>query len=138
VLLSFSAGTATFFVEKLRVEASRFKVRCDILLARVADSFNLRSPLGYQHLLIQQVNDRAQAEYEPAPYDGRILLFRPKGYFRRLDDPEFGWGTVARQGVQIVYLPTYPRGSLNQPFVEVLAKCLEEAIDETLSGSPVS
>ena len=121
-----------FLAEKLKVEVSRFKVRCDILRARIVDRFYPGRGASYQHLRIQAANHEAQAAYQPVPYDGRITLFRPKVHYREFNDPYFGWEGLAMQGVQIVEMPNYPRGSLNQPFVDILARRLTAEIEKTL------
>ncbi|PYR33793.1 MAG: non-ribosomal peptide synthetase [Acidobacteria bacterium] len=133
VLLSLRGGSSRFFVEKGRIEVSRFKVRCDILATRVMNRFS-RRPTNYQHLLIQSVNDRAQSMYKPEPYEGRIVLFKPKGHFSRLSDRHFGWSAIAQHGVHIVEMPNYPRGSLNHPFVKVLANALAKEMNTAIQN----
>jgi len=81
------------------------------------------------------VNDKAQAAYRPAPYDGKIILFRPKAFYRRFSDRSFGWGEVARQGVEVVEMPNYPRGLLNDPFVDALADRLKAEIEKIRDGN---
>ena len=84
---------------------------------------------------INVVNDKAQAAYRPAPYDGKIILFRPKGCYRQFNDRSFGWGEVAKRGVEVVEMPNYPRGSLNDPFVDVLADRLKAEIEKVRDGN---
>ncbi len=131
LLLSLSEGTSKFFTEKCQVEIGRLKVKWDILYSRIFNQLNPSRRLGYQHLQIRIVNDNAQEAYQPAPYDGRIVLFKTKAHFLRFDDWYCGWSEVARQGVEIVDMPNYPRGSLNDPFVEVLAEKLKAEIEKT-------
>jgi amino acid adenylation domain-containing protein len=129
LLLSLSMGTSKFFTEKYRVEIGRLKVKCDILFSRLINQFHPGRRLGYQHLRIQVVNDKAEEAYRPAPYDGKIVLFRTKDYYRQFNDPCFGWGGVAKQGVAVVEMPNYPRGSLNDPFVDLLADKIKAEIE---------
>jgi amino acid adenylation domain-containing protein len=130
--LALSGGSVEFFAEKLKVEVSRFKVHCNILWARIVDRFHPSRGVSYQHLRIQAANHQAQAAYQPVPYDGRITLFKPKVHYREFNDRHFGWENLAMQGVQIVEMPNYPRGSLNEPFVNVLARRLKAEIEKTL------
>jgi hypothetical protein len=53
-------------------------------------------------------------------------------HYREFNDRHFGWENLAMQGVQIVEMPNYPRGSLNEPFVNVLARRLKAEIEKTL------
>ena len=135
LLLSLSEGTSRFFTEKFRVEIGRLKVKCDILYSQFFNQFHPGRRLGYQHLRINVVNDKAQAAYRPAPYDGKIILFRPKAFYRRFSDRSFGWGEVARQGVEVVEMPNYPRGLLNDPFVDALADRLKAEIEKIRDGN---
>ena len=138
LLLSLSVGTSKFFTEKYRVEIGRLKVKWDILYTKFFNKFHPGRRLGYQHLQIHVVNDRAQAAYRPAPYDGKIILFRPKAYYHQFDDSCFGWGEVAKQGVEVVEMPSYPRGSMNDPFIDVLADRLKAEVERVRGGNSSS
>jgi amino acid adenylation domain-containing protein len=132
--LLLSGGSVKFIAEKLRVEVSRLAVHFDILRERIVHRFHPSHGVSYRHLRIQVANHQAQAAYRPVPYDGRITLFKPKMHYRDFNDPHFGWEGLAVQGVQIVDMPNYPRGSLNQPFVRVLADRLKTEIEKTFHG----
>jgi len=132
VRASPSDGKSSYLVEKIRVEISRLRVLGDILHAKAANYFNSRTRVKYQHLEIQKVNHRAQAIYQPAPYDGPIVLFKPKGLFWGLNDPNYGWDDVANGGVRLVDLPNFQHGSLNLPFVKMLAGQVEQEIGRGL------
>jgi amino acid adenylation domain-containing protein len=135
LLLSLSKGSSRFFIEKYRVEIGRLKVKWDILYSEFINQFHPGRRLGYQHLRIHDVNDRAQAAYRPLPYDGKITLFRTKAHFRHFDDWSCGWGEVAKQAVEIVEMPNYPRGSLNDPFVDLLADRLRAKLENVPDGN---
>jgi len=130
--LALSGGSAKFFGEKWRVEISRLMIQWDFWRARIINRFRPGQQAGYQHLRIRAANHQAQAAYQPSPYDGAIMLFRPEGHFRGYDDRCYGWERVAVHGVQIIDLPNYPRGSLNQPFVGIVARRLKTEIENTL------
>jgi amino acid adenylation domain-containing protein len=124
--------SARFFAEKLRMELSRFKVHCDILRERIVERFRARPMAKYPHLRIRDGNHRALEAYEPVPFDGRVMLFRPKVHFHKFNDRCFGWESLAMQGVDVVEMPNYPRGSLNHPFVKVLAHRLRKDVESSL------
>jgi thioesterase domain-containing protein len=138
LFLSLSVGSSKFFIEKYRVEIGRLKVKWDILCSKLFNKFHLGRRLGYQHLRINVVNDKAQAAYRPAPYDGKIILFRTKVFYSQFGDRCFGWEAIAKQGVGVVELPNYPRGSLNDPFVDVLADKLKAEIEKVRDGNSSS
>ena len=135
LLLSLSRGGLGFFFEKMRVELDRVKVTLNILWSAMLGKLNYPGGMRYDHLQIRAVNDKAQAAYRPLPYDGKIILFRTKTHYRGFGDRDFGWGNIAQQGVHVVELPHYPRGTLNGPFVEVLAERLTMEIENILPGS---
>lgn len=139
LLLSGSQGGFDFFFEKMKVELGRVKVTLNILWSAMLEKFNYESGLQYQHLQTRILNDKAQASYTPLPYDGKITLFRTKGHYYGFGDWDFGWGSIARRGVHVVELPLYPRGTLNDPFVEVVAQRLKAEIEKILpTSSPLS
>ncbi len=135
LLLSVSQGGFDFFFEKMKIELGRVKVTLNILWSAMLDKLNYKGGLQYQHLQTRTVNDKAQASYIPVPYDGKITLFRTKGHYYGFGDADSGWGPIARQGVQIVELPHYPRGTLNDPFVEVVGEQLRAEIENILPTS---
>jgi thioesterase domain-containing protein len=130
--LLLAGGNTQFFAEKLRMEVSRFKVYCYILRERIVDRFRSARSVSYTHLRVRDANHRAQEAYQPLPYNGRVTLLRPKVHYRKFDDPCFGWETLAMQGVNVLEMPYYPHGSLNHPFVKVLAGRLRREIEKTL------
>jgi len=132
LLLSLSQGGFSFFFEKMKVESGRIKVTLNILWSAMLRKFNYEGGLQYQHLQTRTVNDKAQAAYTPLLYDGKITLFRTKAHYHGFGDWDFGWRHVARQGVHVVELPHYPRGSLNDPFVELLAERLKAEIEKII------
>ena len=63
----------------------------------IAYRIHLRAGWRIGHLLqnVEQVSAFVVTNYQPRPYDGRVLLFRrmqrPMGQYR---DPEYGWGRL--------------------------------------------
>ena len=56
-----------------------------------------------------EINRRAWQAYQPRPYPGRLTIFRaveqPKWPGFRFDDPTLGWGSLARDGVEVLDVP---------------------------------
>ncbi|HEV2207709.1 MAG TPA: amino acid adenylation domain-containing protein [Verrucomicrobiae bacterium] len=107
-----------FLREKLRVAIARARVR-------LAAPFE---PQRYPHLLIKRALHQAQSRYTPKPYAGRVTLFRPRTFFLGLDDASFGWAHIVKAGLEVDVLPAYPKAMLVEPFVQVLAARLEQAL----------
>jgi amino acid adenylation domain-containing protein len=99
----------------------------------VAYRVHLRSGWSFQHGLhnIEYVSLFASKNYQPRPYDGRVLLFRradrPIGQYR---DPEYGWGGLASR-LEIHEVPGNHIDMFLEPNVDAMADklraCLLEA-----------
>ncbi|MGI9543935.1 MAG: amino acid adenylation domain-containing protein [Cyclobacteriaceae bacterium] len=118
-----------FFLIKYQAERARFSVALDRLKERFKNGFKKVSDSDYIHLKIAELNDKAQLAYKPTGFDGKIVLIKPDKFFKGLDDPQFGWQGLASQGVELRKLPISPRGMLVEPFAEMLAKEINEAIE---------
>ncbi len=77
-------------------------------------------------LTLWKTHLRALSTYQPAPYDGPVVLLRTRGHpFLCSFDPLFGWGPLARGGVETVHLPGAHEGIFMEPHVrEVSARFL--------------
>ncbi len=129
ILMSGADGGMTYFNQKLSVEGSRFKVKFSIALSRVLNIIKDNNHLTYTHIKVEKINHEAQANYEPKPYNGKITLFNPKNYYLGLDNKSYGWKSLAKGGINIINLPVYPKGQLNEPFVKFLAEKLTVSLE---------
>lgn len=72
----------------------------------------------------------AISRYVPAPYRGRVTLFRAQ---KRsvADSPEadLGWGSLAGEGVEIYEVPGDHESMLRNPHVNTLAKKIQACLD---------
>jgi thioesterase domain-containing protein/acyl carrier protein len=119
-----------FLSEKMSIELSRVQVRWNFAKNRIAEKLNPGKSLKYHHLLIDNINDKAQEEYEPKPYNGKINLYKPKREFVGYTDEKFGWGNLATGGIEITTLPIYPRGMLVEPYVQLLAGKIRDDLEK--------
>ena len=75
--------------------------------------------------------------YDPAPYDGRLLLFRSSlhqtGRFR---DPELGWGKLVRAGLDVQETPGDHHSMFVEPAVQVVAEKLAQSLNQATAHSP--
>jgi len=128
----FSVGTKDkwhFFREKAAVEISRLRLSLCVTIARMSRAVGLKNALDFPYLRVDKANDRAEEEYAPGPYSGKITLFRPHRDFSGFDDYQMGWGELAAGGVETHELRNYPHGMLVEPFVRQLAKEMEACLN---------
>ncbi len=134
LLSSKSEGRIKFFKEKFNTELSRLKVSIDVSISKIKKKMNIGNGLTYHHLKIDEINDKAQAEYTPLVFDGDITLFKPKKNFAGLLDIYYGWGKYAGKGVKLKNITVSPRGMMVEPYVNTLAAQLQDEIDRALSN----
>jgi len=135
IIVSSSKYRHRYLWEKISLELSRFRVRINFLFSMLKNKIGADPELSFRHLEITRINDKAQAEYMPTLYDGRILVFKPKSYFAGFNDPGFGWGELATRGVDVIEIPAYSRGMLNEPFVQILAEKLNKEIIKAIGDA---
>jgi amino acid adenylation domain-containing protein len=80
-------------------------------------------------LALQEINDLAASAYLPEPYEGPLTVFKPRQNYDFYTDSEYGWGQLARAGLEIVELPLNPHAMLVEPYVRLLAKELRARLD---------
>jgi amino acid adenylation domain-containing protein len=108
--------------------------RWDRIVANLDMMLPLRSappPHIKRFLYLQEVSFRARARYVPRPYPGRIVLLRtavqpPAWLFE--PDPELGWHGLAQGGLEIHDVPGTHNDPLREPYVQVTARTLKEAM----------
>jgi hypothetical protein len=122
LLLIPSHKRREFLSEKWKVACERMRIRLGAWVHPGSRGRRPEDENGYAHLAAKRINDRALNRYSPQPYSGRVVLFRPRGYFLGLDDPDFGWGDILRPGLEVYLLPFYPKAMLVEPFVQILAR----------------
>jgi thioesterase domain-containing protein len=75
-------------------------------------------------------HDVAIERYQPAPYAGRVTLFRVKAMsLFRSHDPLMGWSEYAGQGVDVRMISGAHYNILEQPHVADLAAQLRQCLD---------
>lgn len=120
-----------FFKEKARVELSRLKVSLSIWYTRLLKIFGLSTGISYHHLRVDEAYDQALTEYYPEKYSGKITLFGAKTLpFGFTDDQYYGFGEIAEKGVCLQIIPAYPRGTLVEPYIKILAEKIEQCIKQ--------
>jgi len=78
---------------------------------------------------LQEVNDRAAETYQPQPYDGRVIVFKPRVNYNFYPDPQMGWGNMVMGELKVIELPVNPHAMLVEPFVQALAARLREEME---------
>jgi amino acid adenylation domain-containing protein/FkbH-like protein len=76
-----------------------------------------------------EIHIRAQLNYKPKPFDGRVHLFRSPGHPVWCSfDSQYGWGELARSGVEVTLVPAGHEKILEEPFVKVVADGLRDIL----------
>jgi amino acid adenylation domain-containing protein len=70
-------------------------------------------------------------QYQPRAYHGRITLIRTRGHPLFCSfDPQYGWGELARDGVDVKIVRGGHGNVLAEPYVESVARALQPCLDE--------
>jgi hypothetical protein len=97
---------------------------------RFATLMRLRRPLPdemRESRYFQEIAARAQREYNPAPYEGAMVVFRSQGLYY---EDDLGWRELVQGPVECHEVPgrhATPRDALREPAVGFIATRLEEA-----------
>jgi thioesterase domain-containing protein len=83
-------------------------------------------------LRVFRANVRAGRQYVPAPYPGRVTLFRACDAPANGGDPTLGWGALSAQ-VDVEDAPGNHLTLLAEPHVQALAARLRASIDAVLA-----
>lgn len=137
--LRFAANTThwlrDFAAQPIRDQVRYVRRKGRILARRVTDRvlrrpdpFNVEEVIEVSlfpelELSLWKTHLQAMSNYHPTPFNGRIVLFRTRGHpFLCSFDPLFGWGPLARGGVEIVNLPGAHEGIFMEPHVRELGR----------------
>ncbi|MES2695948.1 MAG: hypothetical protein V4773_20920, partial [Verrucomicrobiota bacterium] len=73
---------------------------------------------------------RALVNYHPKPFEGRLTLFRTGGHplFCSFDE-QYGWGSLARGGVDVNLMPGGHGNILDEPHVRSVASAFGRRVD---------
>ncbi|HEY0704500.1 MAG TPA: thioesterase domain-containing protein [Candidatus Acidoferrales bacterium] len=124
-----SQGRSEFLAEKTQALRNRIPVWKGIVQARLGNRSNGTASEAVVLGQIWKANDRACFAYAPKPYAGKLTNFRPLKQYALFDQPDAKWDALSQGGQEVVMLPVYPAGMLNEPFVRHLASELSKAID---------
>ncbi|HEY1110997.1 MAG TPA: amino acid adenylation domain-containing protein, partial [Opitutaceae bacterium] len=82
---------------------------------------------------------RALINYHPAPLQGRLTLFRTHGHplFCSFDE-QFGWGPLARAGVEVKLMPGGHGNILDEPHVRAVARAFDTSLAEAQARTAAS
>ncbi len=98
--------------------------------ARVSNFLRLgRTGIPISDVWLEDRNDKLAFGYVPTPYAGPVTIFKPNRHYSYMRDPQMGWDGVVTGSLKIEELPTAPGGIFVDPYVQVLAEKIKEAID---------
>jgi len=112
---------AALFVQREYLFAS---VRIRIFLSRVS---NRPIPHEIRNIWLTWAFFRAASRYRPQPYAGRLTLLRPieDAMSERDGGPEFGWASLASEGVDVREVPGNHETIVTQPHASAVAEQLK-------------
>jgi thioesterase domain-containing protein len=141
-----------FLAQKLLTNARRLgrgalreivKSRTEALIANywasISRIWNRRPKDDQQDTFAHEVPDQylLVEDYEPAPYDGRVLLFRSELYQTgRFRDLELGWGKLVRGGLDVVETPGNHNSMFVEPAAQVVAAKFNEFLNQAVLARP--
>jgi amino acid adenylation domain-containing protein len=79
---------------------------------------------------LQKINDQAAGVFQPQPYDGTVIVFKPHVNYKFLGDSQMGWGELVSGNLDVINLPVNPHAMLVRPFVKHLASELRQRLDQ--------
>lgn len=131
-------GRVEFWSEKMDALRNRIPVWRGMLLAKFGKRSHTAKSISRVLGEIWKTNDRACLDYIAKPYPGKITDFRPMKQYRIYNRVDIKWNHLAQGGQEIIVLPVYPAGLLNEPFVKHLAVVLRESMDGAMRSCGTS
>ena len=120
--------TIVYLAQRTRFRLARTKYGLAQFAAESMVSLRQALPRTLRELHIFETNFRANHDYAPQPFGGRITYFR--GAATRSSDPALFWNGVAQGGIEIQVVPGKGRTLFQEPHVQGLAKALAAALEE--------
>ncbi len=86
---------------------------------------------SYPHLAVTNANHKAQINYVPSTYEGSVVLFRPKTFYKGSEDPHYGWKDIIAGDLSVHVLNAYPHTSLTEPYVAELGGYISQYLNDS-------
>jgi thioesterase domain-containing protein len=101
------------------------------LKPELEDLFDVNQ-LPPKYVKMMESNLRALREYTPKQYPGRLTLIRARTRpLLHSQSPDLGWSEWVTGGVEILSIPGHHASILKEPSVQVLARNLQSAVDNS-------
>jgi thioesterase domain-containing protein len=127
---SFIAGLTKHF-QMLGKRGSRLFSSGDTKTPEIGDIFDVNR-LPPEYVKMMETNLRALCQYTPKRYPGRLSLFRASTRpLLHSQHADLGWSEYVGGGVEILSIPGHHASILKEPSVQVLAKNLQFAVDNS-------
>lgn len=119
----------TFLKQKAETAIRRTAARIGYLPAKLGLKVDDDTEASIKTISVREVNDNAQINYRPDPYNGKAVLLKPSNSFSSEPDPNFGWGELIKGDFKVYNLNLAPRGMLVEPFVKETARIISEELE---------
>lgn len=113
----------TFIQSKTQTALNRTSARISKITSSIFSQKEGEIP-EHITLSLRDANDKANAEYRPDVFKGKIVLLRPKVSFSSEPDPKFGWEDFVEGELKVYIIDAAPRGMLTEPFVQQTAQLI--------------
>jgi len=132
-------GKILYIPKKLKAQVLRKLPPLFILLAfkvcgfafKLYLFFNQNAPGALARIYVNYSLGILQSNYKPKPYRGSMVVFRSPGVFSK--DSYLGWKNLVKGEIKTIDIPgTHKtrRDILNEPFVQILARELENILND--------
>lgn len=115
-----------YLLERVVYRLSRIVFASAITLRGGWEKISGRPPVVLRHLHLEEINRKANRDFQARPYSGRVVFFQ--GDQDAYRDPMPFWGRVARGGVEVVPVEGREITVLQEPNVGRLAEQLREKL----------
>jgi thioesterase domain-containing protein len=117
--------------------AARLRDRWEQVASRAYRTAGRPLPHTLRYHELQRLNVDILLKYEPAPYAGKIVLFRaleqPRGVYQ---EPTMGWSGIARGGLQLVNIPANHNNIIEQPLLGQQLRIVLQQAQRGAEGGP--
>ena len=114
----------------------RFVRRTDLIAASTYRRVGRKLPSRFHYALMEDIHNRALADYQVRPYAGTVALIRAQGRYKDIDsisernDPSLGWSSLVEGDLSIHDVPAHHMNLLLEPQVRDVAAIIKLILEQ--------